>query len=136
MEKSSRMSMTDTSQPPLTTDAEIVARAELLFGPAERRSICPLFLDHAGVQLPYLIPVDQIPQEPPADDIDRIVALFAKISAEWHIGGIVFVFERPGVAILTTGDRLLIDTLAAASRRRALPHRATVLVHDDGARLV
>lgn len=130
------MTATDTTDTPLTTDAELLARAEGLVGPASARSIWPFFLDEDDVQLPVVMPIDNIPENPPADEVEKIVALFAKVSADWQLGGIVYVIERPGGAEPTANDSLLVEHLAAASRRRALPHRATLLVHSDGARLL
>ncbi|NQX28482.1 hypothetical protein HQQ81_14135 [Microbacteriaceae bacterium VKM Ac-2854] len=130
------MTATDTTDAPLITDADILARAESLVGPANDRTLWPFFIDRHDVQLRALIPIDHIPENPPADEIERIVALFAKVSSDWGIGGIAYVIERPGGAEPTPNDVALAENLAEASRRRALPHRATVLVHDTGARLL
>lgn len=119
---------------PVRTDAEIRRRVADLIGPACDRALWPLFLDRDHVQLPLVLPIRELPDAPGAEETERIVALLAKLTADADIGGLVLVLERPGSRALSEQDRILARRLAAATRRRALPVRAMLLVHDDGIR--
>jgi hypothetical protein len=117
---------------PLTTDALIHERATALVGRAVRRQLWLLFLDENDVQLPVIVPIDDIPVSPP----DVLMLGVADIADEVSAASVIAVIERFGDETLTPGDtawaRHLRESCAAAS----VPLRAILLSHRHGVRWV
>ena len=81
--------------PPLTSQAAIEDRVQLLIGRAARRQIWLLFLDHEDRQLPLLIPVQDPPTQPAEDDDRKFAGLLAYVQEQTEARGFVAVIELP-----------------------------------------
>jgi hypothetical protein len=117
---------------PLHTDALIRERARQLVGRAIRRQLWLFFLDEHDVQLPLLVPIDDLPPLPPDEPMVGLVALAEEVGA----ASVVAVLERFGDETLTPADvawaRHLRDSTTATSIRL----RAILLSHRRGVRWI
>ena len=117
---------------PLSTDALVQQRATELVGRAIRRQLWLFFLDDDDVQLPLVVPIDDLPIAPP----DGVMVAIADLADAVAATSVVAVLERYGSEELTPGDREwarhLRDSCAATSVRL----RAILLSHRRGVRWV
>lgn len=117
---------------PLSTDALIHERATQLVGRAVRRQLWLFFLDEHDVQLPVIMPIDDLPMSPPSGLIPGIATFSEAVGAS----SVVAVLERYGDATLSPSDtawaRQLRETCTATSVRL----RAILLSHRRGVRWV
>lgn len=115
---------TEAALQPLQTDADILDRVRELVGPAQHRTLWPLLLQD-GVQLPMLIPIDDVRSRPDADGaaaLGAIVELARAVEAD----GVVLVLERPGEAQPSADD--LAWATAATRAFVAAPTRLRAVV--------
>ena len=119
---------------PLTSQAAIEERVALLIGRAARRQIWLLFLDHEDRQLPLLIPVQDPPSWPKADDDVRFATLLTDIQDQTDASGFVAVLERFGGMILTPADSAWARMLTDAAALSPLRLHGILLSHARGVR--
>jgi hypothetical protein len=116
---------------PLTTDVLIQQRVADLVGRAIRRQLWLFFLDENSVQLPLVMPCDDLPVYPPDDP----VPVYADFAEGCGATSIVAVLERFGDDELTPADtawaRHLHDSCAGL-----VPLRAVLLSHRRGIRWI
>src|SRR5215472_4775108 len=76
---------------PLTTDTEILDRVDELIGEDERRdrSLWLFFLSADAVQLPVVVPIDDMPASPDADSAGNICHMIAQVLHDSAPGGSV-----------------------------------------------
>ena len=121
---------------PLSTDALIEQRVDLLVGRAQRRQLWLMFLDASHVQLPLLIPIADIPVAPSADDIPRWATLIDNTAEAVEAASVVVVLERYAPEQLTEADRSWARQLRDSCGMAEVALRAIVLSHRRGARLL
>lgn len=117
---------------PLTTDALIQQRATELVGRAVRRQLWLFFLDENDVQLPLIVPIDDLPVSPP-DEPMLGIADFADAAGA---SCIVAVLERYGDDALTSGDKAWARSLREGCGATSIRLRAILLSHRRGVRWV
>ena len=135
-----RLHADEAARLPITTDLEVEERVATLLRRAARRQWWTLYLDDHDVQLPLLMPMAGYPERPdlPSGEegtaaqliADRLSAVVEKIGA----AKVVFVWERPGGAEPTPGDREWARALAEACRAEGVAVRAQLILHDGGVR--
>lgn len=117
---------------PVTTVAEAQDRVADLLGPATSRSLWFMMLDRYGLQLPVLVPIDDIPLYPEPEKLTSMALNFCSVlDAHGSGGSVILSLERPGPAALTAPDQAwgaaLQSAFGAVTRVMGL-----FLVHDDG----
>ena len=124
----------DTIFFPLSTPEAILERAESLVGPACRAQTWFLFLDPDDVQLPLLVPVENVPSP---DDDDLAEGARDVLGSLWRAtdaAAIVAVIERPFEVALHPDDRAWARALRTAAHHEGIDLRAVLLSHDHGVR--
>jgi hypothetical protein len=118
---------------PLSTDADLIAMATELVGPAIRRQTWLFVLDDEQRLSPVVLPMDGVPADADPDHIatlaDRLTDLVAMVPGA---ASVVLVWERTGTADVRMQEADWIAGLAATDA----PIRAQLLASDDGVHLV
>ncbi|MEV1130458.1 hypothetical protein [Agromyces sp. NPDC049794] len=135
-----RLHADEAARLPITTDRDVEERVALLLRNAIRRQWWTLYLDDDDVQLPLLMPMAGYPARPdePSGEggtaaqliADRLAAVVEQVGA----AKVVFVWERPGGAETTPGDRDWARSLAEACRAEEVVVRAQLVLHSGGVR--
>jgi hypothetical protein len=124
------------SRIPLWTDTLIERRVRDLVGPAQTRQLWLMFLDENEVQLPLLIPIDDLPQRPRDEDTRGVVANVMNVMEEIGAVKLMVVWERYGPAHLSEDDTRWMQSFAKACGAVRLPLRAMLLSHRKGVRWI
>jgi hypothetical protein len=117
---------------PLTTDDALCERVEDLIGVALRREVWLLFLDADDIQLPIVVPVENLPEWP--DDLTGFVSAVADCAGLEGASSVVAVWERPGDSRPSDADRAWARDFALAFARTDYALRGQLLSHDHGVR--
>lgn len=125
----------DVRDESLTSDDQVLARAELLIERAERRQLWLMFLDAAERQLPLLMPMD-VPRRPDPDFPEPFSRMLRDICEELDAESAVIAFERCGSATLADADRQWLTLVHTACRDAEIHLRGPLLVHDGGVRWI
>jgi hypothetical protein len=109
---------------PLRTDDDVLRRVDLLLDENARqlRSVVLFFLDADGVQMPVVVPVDDVPERPDPMLAGGMCWVIAEALANHDGGSAVVVLTRPGAAAADDADRRWCRLLFASARQ----HRATI----------
>ncbi len=121
---------------PLHTDAEIERRVDELIGRANSRRLWLLFLDESDVQLPVLIPIDDLPAQPTTEQAIRVLEMVRELMGEIDAAAVITVLERYGPIGLTPQDAAWTASLRNAARERGIALRAQLLSHRSGVRQI
>ncbi|MFC5931471.1 hypothetical protein [Cryobacterium melibiosiphilum] len=117
---------------PVTTVAEAQDRVADLVGPAIVRKIWFMMCDRHGLQMPILMPIEDIPLVPEPGELASFAAGLGTLLRDLAPGGsVILTLERPGAATLTAPDRAWGTELRASfgAVTRVL---GVFLAHDDG----
>jgi hypothetical protein len=122
---------------PLTTDQDIILRVDHLLDDDSRqhRSLWLLFLSSGGVQLPVIVPIDDVPARP-----DRLLArnlceVIANVLDDVaHAGSAVITLTRPGAETVDDTDREWLRALHAAAGESGAAVRLICLATEAGTR--
>lgn len=125
----------DTILQPLTTDALIEERVNSLIGKACRRQLWFLFLDSEQVQLPLMIPMDDIPSAPD-DSVDGLARLMGEAIDAADARSTVVVIERFAGDTLTPSDKAWARAIHDAFEREGIVVRGILLSHRRGVRWI
>lgn len=111
------MTELDRMGPVLTAD-DLTQRWKLLLGrePFDIRSIWVLFFDENGIQLPVVVPMDDVPVQ--ADQLlaRRLVATMHQALRQHAPGGsLALAIARPGPGLLQRTDTAWFSALTAAA---------------------
>ena len=118
---------------PLSTDADLLAMANELVGPAVRRQTWMFVLDEDDRLSPVVAPIDGIPVDADPADIALLGSRLAEVvEGVDGAASVVLVWERPGTADVRMQEADWIAGLAAT----CAPIRAQLLSSDDGVQLV
>jgi hypothetical protein len=118
---------------PLSTDADLLAMANELVGPAVRRQTWMFILDEDDRMSPVVAPIDGIPVDADPADITLLGSRLAEVvEGVDGAASVVLVWERPGTADVRMQEADWIAGLAATGA----PIRAQLLSSDDGVHLV
>jgi hypothetical protein len=118
---------------PMPTDADLLAMASELVGPAIRRQTWMFTLDDEQRLGPVVSPIDGIPVDADPAHVARLAAtLTAIVESVEEVESVLLVWERPGSAEVRMQEADWIAGLAATDA----PIRAQMLASDDGVHLV
>jgi hypothetical protein len=120
---------------PLRTDEDVLRRVDLLIDQNARqeRSIWLLFLSATGVQLPVVVPIDGVPEQPDLTTARSLCWVIAEALRENVPGGhAVVVLTRPGAGAVEVTDRDWATTLHRAAGDRGACIRMVCLATPSG----
>lgn len=122
---------------PISTDAEVVRRVDQLIGTDARRdrSLWLMFLSADAVQLPVVVPVDDIPITPDPDTAGSICQVIANVLRDAAPGGsAVITLVRDSGLSVTDPDQQWLMALRTAAARTGMPLRMLCLAAREGTR--
>ena len=120
---------------PLGTDAEVLDRVDQVVGQDARRdrSLWLLFL--AAVQLPVVVPIDEVPADPDPATAGSICEVVARVLDDAAPGGsVVIALVRDNGRGLNDSDQQWLTALRAAAARTGVHLRMICLATRDGVR--
>lgn len=124
-----------TTRQPLTSPVLIEERVRALIGRACRRQLWFLFLDDNQVQLPLLIPFDDLPSAP-GETVHDLARAMGRAMDAAGASSMIVVLERYASSALTASDlawaRALHDSFELDEREL----RGILLSHNRGVRWV
>lgn len=110
---------------PLVTDAEVLRRRwRSLMGPEGfgRRSLWLILLDADGVQLPVVMPIDDVPARPDVAMMDGLGAVVKQVlEADSHVHSVAALLSRPGGDLATAADWAWAREVGRAFARAEVP---------------
>jgi hypothetical protein len=121
---------------PLRTDDDVLRRVDLLLADTVRqlRSVVLLFLDDDGVQLPVVVPVDDVPERPDPMLVGSMCWVIAEVLRQYPGGSAIVALTRPGVPQPDNSDLDWCEMLRAAARQQHSPVRMFCLATPSGVR--
>lgn len=125
----------DARTQPLTSQVLIEERVRALIGRACRRQLWFLFLDGNQVQLPLMIPLDDLPTAPD-DTVHDLARAMGQAMEAVDAESIVVVIERYASSSLTPADVAWAKGVHEAFDREGLSLRGVLLSHNRGVRWV
>ncbi len=120
---------------PLRTDDDVLRRVDLLVdhGARELRSVWLLFIAATGVQLPVVVPIDNVPERPDLTSARTLCWLIAEALRNNVPGGhAIVVLTRPGAGRAGAADRDWATTLHRAAGDRGASLRMVCLATPSG----
>lgn len=118
---------------PMSTDADLLAMANDLVGPALRRQLWMFTLDDDERLGPLVSQIDDVPVDADPAHVERLAETFRFIVREVEqASSVLLVWERPGSADVRMQEADWIAGLAATDA----PIRAQMVASDDGVHLV
>jgi hypothetical protein len=125
----------DPRNSPIRTDDEILARVEQLIEPRWRtlRSLWLFFLDRNQTQLPVVTPIDDVPDDPEPELVERLCWIISEVLSEAEPeGSVVITLTRPGPAAAEQLDLVWRDRLKDGAATHGVRIRMTCLATPDG----
>jgi hypothetical protein len=131
---------------PLRTDRDVILRVDALVDQSSRRrrSLWLFFLSGDGIQLPVVVPIDDVPERPDAVTVGNLCDVIAQVLAEAApTGSAVVALTRPGAETINENDRCWFRVLHRYASDRganirllclATPARVRQLVLDEADR--
>jgi hypothetical protein len=122
---------------PLETDRDVLHRVSCLLDQdsRDRRSLWLLFLSGEGVQLPILVPVDDVPDRPDPQLVGNLCSVIADVLDDAVPGGsAVVTLTRPGGEAVGDSDRYWFHALYGAAREHGASLRMLCLATRAGVR--
>jgi hypothetical protein len=122
---------------PLSTDAAVLDRVDQIIGMDARRdrSLWLFFLSADAVQLPVVVPIDDVPARPGPDAAGSICDMVAHVLHDAAPGGSVVITLVRGTGLSATdADQQWLMALRAAAARTGVRVRMLCLATRDGAR--
>jgi hypothetical protein len=98
----------ETLTSPLRTDADVLARIEQLIAPADRvrQSLWLFFLDQDQAQLPVVMPIADVPDDPDPELVGNLCWTIAEaLGGSGPAGSVVITLTHPGPASPGDADR-------------------------------
>jgi hypothetical protein len=122
---------------PISSDADVLGRVDQLIDTDDRRdrSLWLFFLTADAVQLPVVVPIDDMPISPDPDTAWSICHLIADVLRDSVPGGsAVITLVRESGLIVAGPDRQWLTALRSAAGSAGLPLRMLCLATRDGTR--
>lgn len=120
---------------PLTTDALVEERVTALIGRACRHQLWFLFLDENLVQLPVMIPLDDLPSAPD-DSVHGLARGLARAMEAAGAHSVVVVIERYASSVLSVSDIAWSRAIDEALTLNQIELRGLLLSHNRGVRWI
>src|SRR6266699_5530444 len=105
----------------LDTDQDVLRRVDSLLDQdsRHRRSLWLMFLSGEGVQLPAVVPIDDVPDRPDPLLTGNLCGVIADVLDDASPGGsAVVTLTRPGAEAVDDTDRQWFRALSGAARER------------------
>lgn len=125
----------DARTQPLTTQVLIEERVRALIGRACRHQLWFLFLDDQQVQLPLMIPLDDLPSAPD-DSVHDLARAMGQAMEAADATSIIVVIERYASSGLTPTDVAWAKGIHDAFDSAGIELRGVLLSHNRGVRWV
>jgi hypothetical protein len=125
----------DAKTQPLTSQVLIEERVRALIGRACRRQLWFLFLDGDQVQLPLMIPLDDLPNSPD-DTVHDLARAMGRAMDAAGAESIIIVIERYASSALTPADIAWAKGVHDAFDLEQINLRGVVLSHNRGVRWI
>ena len=122
---------------PLNTDADVLDRVNLLISHDARRdrALWLMFLAADGVQLPVVVPIDDVPAHPEPGGAGQICDVIARVLNDAvPDGSVVITLARDNGRGVTDSDQQWFTALQAAAARTGVNLRMVCLATTDGVR--
>lgn len=121
--------MTPDEHRPVRTDDELHDRWQLLLRDEtfEERTLWVTWYDERSVQLPVVVPVDQIPSSPDVDFLDKLATVMQGVLGQVDGGWVSLALARPGSGLITSDDRAWADQVRSTLTRHTLAGRPLFL---------
>ncbi len=117
------------SEEPIHTDHDLFRLWQQLMGEGGfgRRSLWLTFLEPDGCPAKLIVPIDDVPEWPDQEVVDRVVWMADQLCEREDLGSVPMCLSRPGSSRMTTADREWAKALRrAAGERHPWPvHLAT-----------
>jgi hypothetical protein len=120
---------------PVHTDSDVLLRIQQLIEPAvrKRHSLWLFFLDRNQQQLPVVVPIDDVPDDPDPELVGNLCWIIAEVLGDHEPeGSVVFALTRPGTASPDGFDRIWHDRLRDAAAVHNARIRMTCLATPEG----
>lgn len=121
---------------PLHTDADVLRRVDQLIEPDARlrQTLWLFFLDRNQQQLPVVVPIDDVPDDPDPELVGSLCFIIAEVLGDAEPeGSVVLVLTRPGAVTPGHADRTWRDRLKDAAAEHGARIRMICLATPDGA---
>jgi len=125
----------DARTQPLTSQVLIEERVRALIGRACRRQLWFLFLDGNQIQLPLMIPLDDLPGSPD-DTVHDLARAMGRAMEAAGAESIIVVIERYASSALTRADIAWARGVHDAFDLEEIDLRGVVLSHSRGVRWI
>jgi hypothetical protein len=121
---------------PLRTDDDVLRRVEKLLADSARqlRSVVLFFLDADGVQMPVVVPVDDVPERPDPMLVGSMCWVITEALREYPGGSAIVALTRPGVAQPDNSDLDWYKMVHVAAQQHRSPVRMFCLATPSGVR--
>ena len=122
---------------PISTDTEVIDRVDQLIDVEDRRdrSLWLIFLTADGIQLPVVVPVDDMPISPDPDTTGNICHMITHVLRDAAPGGsVVITLVRENGLSVTGPDQQWLMALKSAAATAGLHLRMLCLATRDGTR--
>lgn len=121
---------------PLHTNEDVLRRVDLLLDEDARRlrSVVLLFLDRDGVQLPVVVPIDDVPERPDPLVVGNLCWIIAEALRQYPGGSAVVALTRPDIAQPDDYDRHWCRLLDAAAQQHHASIRLVCLATPSSVR--
>jgi hypothetical protein len=122
---------------PLDTDADVLDRVDHVISHDARRdrSLWLMFLAADAVQLPVVVPIDDVPANPGPGAAESVCDVIARVLNDAVPGGsAVITLVRDSALGVTDSDRNWLMALQAAAARTDMRLRMVCLATTDGVR--
>lgn len=125
----------DARTQPLTSPVLIEERVRALIGRACRHQLWFLFLDGSQVQLPLMIPLDDLPSTP-GDTVHDLARAMGRAMEAAGAESIIVVIERYASSALTPADVAWAKGIHDAFDLERIALRRILLSHSRGVRWI
>jgi hypothetical protein len=119
---------------PVRTDEDALRRVDLLVDENARqfRSVLLLFLDADGVQLPVVVPIDDVPDRPDPLVVGNLCWIIAEAVKQYPGASALIVLTRPEAGPAGDPDRHWAENLDRFAREHGAPIRMLCLATPSG----
>jgi hypothetical protein len=120
---------------PVLTDEDVLRRVDQLIDPDARRrqSLWLFFLDRNQQQLPVVVPIDDVPDDPEPEVVGNLCFIIAEVLGESEPeGSVVVARTRPGAVTPDGTDRTWRDRLRDGAAEHGARIRMMCLATPGG----
>lgn len=114
---------------PVHSEEDLLDRWRLLLHdePFDTRTLWVTWYDEQNLQLPVIVPVDDLPLSPDSTFLENLAHIAGGLLRESDGGWVSCALARPGSGLITTADRRWADESHATLRRHGVSNRPLFL---------